>query len=265
MHTAPPPDVDRLNSGGWALMRTRTAVALVAALLAASCVDDGSSAVPEPQPATTTSTLPPSIPMDDGPRLEPGTYRVSSEGRTGSDPLLWSIVDYTITIPKGWKGHTGHYLSKYEGFDETRGLGIYPVLVDEIYADPCEGERGSIEAVEPEVDDLVDALLAQPGTATTEPVQTTIGGLPATRIDLEVPKGADLRSCFLADFGPPGLQVWFSKPTQKYFVLMPGDTASVYVVDVDGERQVFLTQHGPAASDEDLRELQSMLDSIRID
>ena len=48
-------------------------------------------------------------------------------------------------------------------------------------------------------------------------------------------------------------------------VLTPGFTASVYVGDVDGERQVFLTQHGPAASDEDLRELRSMLDSIRID
>ena len=212
-----------------------------------------------------TSTPPPSIPMEDGPRLEPGTYSVSSEGRTGSDPLLWSIVDYTITIPEGWKGHTGHYLSKYEGFDEARGLVIYPVLVDEVYADPCEGERGPIEAAGPKVNDLVDALLEQPGTATTEPVQTTIGGLPATRIDLEVPKGADLRSCFLADFGRPGLQVWFSKPTQTYFVLMPGYTASIYVVDVDGERQVFLTQHGPAASNEDLRELQSMLDSIHID
>ena len=48
-------------------------------------------------------------------------------------------------------------------------------------------------------------------------------------------------------------------------MLMPGYTAGIYVVDVDGERQVFLTQHGPATSDEDLRELQSMLDSIRID
>ena len=46
---------------------------------------------------------------------------------------------------------------------------------------------------------------------------------------------------------------------------MPGYTASIYVVDVDGERQVFLTQHGPAASDKDLRELQSMLESIHID
>jgi len=96
-------------------------------------------------------------------------------------------------------------------------------------------------------------------------VQTAIGGLPATQVDLEVPKGADLRSCFLADYGPPGLQIWFSDPSDKYFVLMPGYTASVYVVDVDGERQVFLTQHGPATSDEDLQELHSMLDSIRID
>ena len=139
------------------------------------------------------------------------------------------------------------------------------MLVDEIYADPCEGERGPIVAAGPKVNDLVDALLEQPGTAATKPVRTTIGGLPATRIDLEVPKGADLRSCFLADFGPPGLQIWFSNPTDKYFVLMPDCTACVYVVDVDGERQVFLTQHGPAASDEDLRELQSMLDSIHID
>jgi hypothetical protein len=46
---------------------------------------------------------------------------------------------------------------------------------------------------------------------------------------------------------------------------MPGWVASVYVVDVDGERQVFLTQRDGAASDGDLRELQSMLDSIRID
>jgi len=238
---------------------------LVMVLTACEGGDDGSSAAPEPQSATTTSPTPPLIPLEDGPRLEPGTYSVSSEGRTGSDPLLWSIVDYTITIPEGWKGHTGHYLSKYENVDETRGLVIYPVLVDEIYADPCEGERGPIAAVGPEVNDLDDALLAQPGTVATKPVRTTIGGLPATRIDLEVPKGADLRSCFLADFGAPGLQVWFSKPTQKYFVLMPGSTASVYVVDVDGERQVFLTQHGPAASNEDLLELQSVLDSIRID
>ena len=71
--------------------------------------------------------------------------------------------------------------------------------------------------------------------------------------------------CHLADYGPPGLQIWFSDLTQKYFVLMPGSTASIYVVDVRGERQVFLAEHATTASDSVLRELQSVIDSIRID
>jgi hypothetical protein len=239
------------------------------ALGLAACGDDddrtsSEQTSSEPQQVTATSAPIRSIPLEDGPPLEPGTYRVSAAGRTGSDPLAWSIVDFTITIPDGWNGHTGHYLSKYEDVDEIRGLSFYPVLVNEIYADPCEGERGPTLAVGPHVYDLVDALLAQPGTVASEPVQTTIGGFRATRVDLEVREDADLESCFLADYGPPGLQIWFSDPSDKYFVLMPGFTASVYVVDVDGERQVFLTQHAPAVSDEDVRALQSMLDSIRI-
>ncbi len=192
---------------------------LVMVLTACEGGDDGSSAAPEPQPATTTSPTPPSIPLEDGPRLEPGTYSVSSEGRTGSDPLLWSIVDYTITIPEGWKGHTGHYLSKYEGFDEAAGLASTQCWSTRSTPIRARVNVARSQAAGPKVNDLVDALLAQPGTATTEPVQTTIGGLPATRIDLEVRKGADLRSCFLADFGRPGLQIWFSKPTQT--VLRP--------------------------------------------
>ena len=39
----------------------------------------------------------------------------------------------------------------------------------------------------------------------------------------------------------------------------------MYIVDVDGQRQVFLTQHGSATSDKDLRELRGVLDSIQIE
>lgn len=39
----------------------------------------------------------------------------------------------------------------------------------------------------------------------------------------------------------------------KYFVLLPDGIASVYIVNVDGQRQVFLTQYRSATSDEDLR------------
>jgi hypothetical protein len=111
----------------------------------------------------------------------------------------------------------------------------------------------------------VEALLSQPGTDAARPVETVIGGLPAMRVDLEVPAGADLSSCHLADYGPPGLQVWFSRPTSKFFVLSPDLHARVYVVDVDGKRQVFLAVHDVNASDDDLAGLQSMIDSIRID
>ena len=76
---------------------TVVAVALLVMVLT-SCegADDGSLVTPEPEQSTTTSTTLPSIPLDDGPRLEPGTYRVSSEGRTGSDPLLWSVLAWSL-------------------------------------------------------------------------------------------------------------------------------------------------------------------------
>ena len=92
--------------------------------------------------------------------------------------------------------------------------------------------------------------------------QTTLGGYPASRIDLTVPEGLDLKACRLEG---NGLQIWFSHPADDYFVLVPDGTASVYILDVDGQRQVFLTQHRAATSAEDLRELQGVLDSIHIE
>ena len=62
-----------------------------------------------------------------------------------------------------------------------------------------------------------------------------------------------------------GLQIWYSAPADKYFVLLADGIASVYVVDVDGQRQVFLTQYRSATSDEDVRELQTILDSIHLE
>ena len=75
------------------------------------------------------------------------------------------------------------------------------------------------------------------------------------------PKGFDLKACNL----PDALQIWYSHPADGYFVLFPDGIASVYIVDVDGQRQVFETQYGSATSDKDVRELQAILDSINRD
>jgi hypothetical protein len=240
--------------------RVLVAIGICVVVSTAGCGGGESGAAPEP---TQTAPVLLDIPEEDAP-LEPGTYLVPKEGRGGADPLTWSIVDFTIEVPAGLVGNTRHSVGTPEDL-EGSGFGLYPVLVDELYADPCEGERGKTVSVGPKPADLVKALLAQPGTMATTPATTTLGGLPATRIDLEVPKGADLSTCHLADFGPSGLQVWFAKRSQKYFVLSPGLHARVYVVDVDGRRQEFLAVHDLRAPAATLASLDAMIASIRID
>lgn len=184
--------------------------------------------------------------------IEPGSYRIPSSE--------WSAVDFTVTFPAGWTVQYGHVYHQNAERGETAEF--YAIDLDEVYTDSCHGE-GIPREVGPGVDDLVTALLEQEGPVAGEPVETTLGGYPVTRIDLRVPKRLDLEDCRLADDGVLGLQLWYSAAADKYFVLRPGGTAHVYILDVDGERQVFVTQQiSPTPADR--TELQAVLDSIRI-
>jgi hypothetical protein len=184
--------------------------------------------------------------------MEAGTYRIPRSA--------WSVADFTVTFPRDWTVQYGHVFAKNP--DSDAEFGFYAVLVDAIHADACVGSGGLLVDVGPSVDDLTEALLQQQGPMASGPVEATLGGYPATRIDLTVPEGFDLGPCNVADIG---LQVWYSPPADKNFVLLSDAIASVYILDVDGQRQVFLTQSPSAATDEDMRELQAVLDSIRIE
>jgi hypothetical protein len=241
------------------MRRTLPSLLWAGALLlgAVACRDDDTSAADDPSSTTTavpedaSSTL--SMPAGDA-AIEPGTYLIPSSG--------WSVMDFTVTFPADWDVQYGHVFNKHQDTDEE--LGFYAVVVDEIFTDACQGEGVPME-VGPSVDDLVAALLAQPGPEASDPVDTTLGGHPAARVDLTVPEGFDLTTCRLWDDGIDGLQVWHSAPADKYFVLGPDTPASVYILDVDGQRQVFLAGRHLATSDEDVAELQAVLDSIQID
>lgn len=208
-----------------------------------------SSAPPSSTPDATTTPFPES---EEPVAVEPGTYPVPSSE--------WSVADFTVTFPEGWTVQYGHVYSKHPDTDAE--FGFYPVVVDGIYADACEGEAGEVMQFGASVDDLAQALLEQAGPSASRPVDATLGGHPAVRIDLTVPKGLDLKACSLGDIG---LQIWYSVPADKYFVLLPYGVASVYIVDVGGQRQVFLTQHGSGTSSADLREMRTILDSIEIE
>ena len=234
-----------------------TVVGLSLVVALAAC---GSGVTGEPQastPSATPSTTPgatitPFAYSTEPVPIEPGNYRIPKSA--------WSVVDFTITFPEDWTAQYGHvYASNPDQDDE---FGFYAVVVDAIYADACVGDAGGLMEIGPSVDDLADALLEQPGPEASGPIDTTLGGYPAVRIDLKVPQGFDLNVCNLEGIG---LQIWYSAPADKYFVLLADGVASVYILDVDGERQVFMTQHQSTTSDEDLAELQTVLDSIQIE
>ena len=199
-----------------------------------------------------SSEWPPSGPV------EPGTYHIASSA--------WSVSGFTVTMPAGWEIHPAIPLGAIKHSDQNGELAFYFVIVDAIYSDPCVGPEGGADElmeVGPSVDHLANALLEQPHTVATGPVDTTLGGLPAKRIDLTMADDPETASCNI-DL-PGNLQIWYSAPADKYFVLLGDGTASVYILDVNGERQVFLTHYRAAARAEDIAEMQTIIESIKID
>lgn len=196
---------------------------------------------PSPRPMPLSDTV-----------LDPGTYLVTRDES--------AAVDYTVTFPADWFVQNGNQFGRL--VDSPEEFGFLPFVVDEIYADPCLGDRGRVTKVGPRAQDLVTALLAQPGPVKSAPVRTTVGGYPATRIDLRLPESLRAQNCFL---GPgTGVQLWRSRPA-RYMVLDDTGRVSVYVVDVNGIRQVFASQyHSERISERDLAELRQVLASIRI-
>jgi hypothetical protein len=231
------------------------AVALAACLTAcagATTADPGKSAPRRPTTATPSSAF--GDYSSEPTPFEAGTYRVPASA--------WSVADFTVTFPNGWTQQYGHVYGKHP--DTEAEFGFYAVVVHDIFDDPCHGADTRL-TVGPSVPDLVTALREQPGPRTSDPVETMLGGYPAVRIDFRVPKGYDLGTCRLAEDGIDGFQVWQSVPADKYFVLGPDAFYSAYLLDVEGQRQVFLASYLSATSSRDRAELQQVLDSIRIE
>ncbi len=237
----------------------RPHVSAVLLSLAAGTGACGGGVVPDSErsmaPSTTTSSRAFGSSGDTPVPIEPGTHRVQRSA--------WSVADFTVTFPEGWTEQYGRVFSKHT--DQAAEFGFYAVVVDEIFTDdPCVGE-GVSTAVGPGVEGLVTALRDQPGTDKSATVAAALGGHPAARLELTVPTDLDLATCRLAEHGVEGLQVWHSGPADKYFVLVPDMVAEVYVLDVDGRRQVFLSHHRRSSSPADLAELQEVLESVNFD
>lgn len=242
--------------------RKLRSIGLVAAIIVlAACTTQTGQDTATTSPSTTAAPTTTAEARSDFPStgpVEPGFYHLP--------PSAWNLAGLTMTMPEGWEAQYG-IPGAIKHSDQDGELGFYFVIVDSIYADPCIGSEGegasNLIEVGPSVDDLVNALLEQPNTVASGPMDTSVGGLPARRIDLTLAEDPETATCNVNI--PGSLQIWHSEPVDKYFVLPGHGTASVYILDVNGERQVLLTGRNDGATADDVAQMQTIIDSIRID
>jgi hypothetical protein len=213
------------------------AIALVGiTIYRAQNVADTADPTPIPQP----TPIPMGIPSREGTALDAGTYAI---------PVPGGVV-VTVSLPDGWEseGPTTVVKNQSVAFDVR--------LVDQAYTHPCQWE-GALPDLHPgyEVDDLADALAAQPLRGDALPTDVTIDGFAGKLIELTVPLDIDFADCDQAEF-----RSWEDRYHQG-----PGQHDSVYIIDVDGVRLVIDAAYLPGSSSDDRAELQAIVDSIQID
>ena len=195
----------------------------------------------QPSPAhpspTPTPTATPAFPqLTKGP-LAPGRY------------ALYDGLVTSIEVPAGWIGKPP-FVRKI-GADGA-GLWWGPGPSDaQVFADACKGPK--LKPVGGTVRGLVDALDAQVGSDATIS-EVTLGGLPATRVDLM----KDLASC--SGGADSGLNLFST--TTGMTGLSPGARGIVYVLEKDGELVVFIGIDYKATAS-DVAELEGVIASTQ--
>ena len=205
--------------------------------------------------AAATSPAPSSSDAPDHGRIEPGTYELGW-------PLGPVDARVRVTVPSGWAwiGSPATTIYKDRGrlFGFPVDLGVHAVsrVVTSVCAtDASAGDAGpQFVEVGPTVDELVAALAGIDGVRWTGPTDVAVGGHPAKLLQVTWSatecEGPTRRWLWLGDAGA--------------FFVEDGVSASVYVLDVDGDRLVITTEvRGPRARD--VAELAGVLDSLEIE
>lgn len=196
---------------------------------------------PSPSPTQSPTPTPPSLPQADS--IDPGTYTLVGEG-----------LNAAITVPAGWGNLDQGGVTK--GADESFVVVTFwpfPGDFNEVYSDPCQWSTNIIEPpVGPTVDDLANALADQSMRGDAIPTDVTIDGYDGKYLEMSVPTDIDFADCDRGFF-----YSWLGRFHQG-----PGQIDRVYILDVDGQRQVLIAHHMPGVSAADLAEQQAIVESI---
>jgi hypothetical protein len=197
--------------------------------------------------------------------LEPGTYFMDPD----LDPSTPFRVVYEVTAD-GWLQWIGTF--KRAG---TGHLGVSITTVSNLVRHGCRDHSRPDPPVGPTVDDLATALAElAPFRVTAPPTDVAIYGYGGKHLELTVPnlpmkgRGDDRR--FTGCVGGQ-LKSWvdpLSQPNEEdafYGYSGPGHTEEFWILDVDGSRLVIEANWSPGSPPEDMAEMRSILNSIRIE
>ncbi len=196
----------------------------------------GPGASSQPTPSATAS---PRVVPARGP-LAPGPWSF-----TGVAPFR-----ITFTIPAdGWQKNVVPGVIWTANSEARIGFGLFE---DDLYADPCSWQAGTIQpSVGPAVDDLATALANLPGMDATGPTTATVDGHQGRFVELTAP--ADQSAC-----DGDGMRLAGEGR------LEPG-RHRFWIVDVDGTRLVISGVERTAATNDNRTTLQAIVDSVRFE
>ena len=232
------------------LMNTYLRYGVVAATLLVAAVIGiqlfGGPSVSNPGPTATPSPSP-------SPTPAPESWLAGSI-QVGRNEASLGGISFSFSIPTGSRVGTGGWVrTQFDGminkFPPGNWIGFLNHF-DVVASDPC---AGTTTAVGPSVEDMANALTTIPGTEADEPVDATVGELPAKLVTLTVNDDID---CAPESF-------WIYGPDSAYPNSVQS-TIRVWVFELNGSRySIYSNQEGTDA--EQAQEITEIVESIQID
>jgi hypothetical protein len=185
--------------------------------------------------------------------LAPGSY-VLHYASIGGEQAFPTLA-ITFTVPAGWDR------VQVDGVlwnDSGMRLGF--AVVDNLYVDPCDPDRGLREpAIGPSVDDLARAIATVPGWDVVDEVrEDEFFGFAGSRVELVGP--ADISSCT-----DDASRLFHAVGTPGYVpAISDNEHHDILILNVQGTRLVIDAVATNDASAADLEELRAVMESIVI-
>jgi hypothetical protein len=207
---------------------------------------DRPSITPMPAPSSAENEL---LPNQRG--LERGRYWIGK-----------GQMRVSLAVPRGWDVWVlgGGIIDPRHRGEWPSGTGIGFYQVEEVYADPCRWERGTMPSIGPSAADLAAALARQPDRGANTPTDAELDGFTGKLVRLHVPSDVDFSDCSQDDFRGVGeFRSWPGRYHQG-----PEQVDEVWILDVEGERLVIDAWWFPQTSASERAKVLDIVESIRI-